>query len=115
MRNRFHLVIKTPNVDLVERMRWLSGSHRIRLNHRHKTCEQLVVTSGGQGNLGAAEWRAKEFKAGEQDEEVTVSSSLARAKAEGDHSQKTLFCKNDARQFLAYNVWLKARGWWVAE
>ena len=36
MRNHFHLVVETPNANLVEGMRWLLSAYTIRLNHRHK-------------------------------------------------------------------------------
>src|SRR5947209_17225767 len=35
MRNHFHLVVETPNADLVEGMRWLLSAYTIRLNHGH--------------------------------------------------------------------------------
>jgi len=36
MANHFHLVIETPNGNLVAGMRWLLSSYSLRLNHRHK-------------------------------------------------------------------------------
>lgn len=36
MRNHFHLVVETPQGNLVEGMRWLLSSYTLRLNHRHK-------------------------------------------------------------------------------
>ena len=36
MRNHFHLVIETPNANLVAGMAWLLSAYTIRLNHRHK-------------------------------------------------------------------------------
>ena len=36
MRNHFHLVIETPNANLVAGMRWLLSTYTIRLNHRQK-------------------------------------------------------------------------------
>lgn len=36
MRHHFHLVVETPNANLVAGMRWLLSSYTIRLNHRHK-------------------------------------------------------------------------------
>jgi REP element-mobilizing transposase RayT len=35
MRNHFHLVVETPNGNLVAGMKWLLSSYTIRLNHRH--------------------------------------------------------------------------------
>jgi len=34
MRNHFHLVVETPNANLVAGMRWLLSTYTIRLNHR---------------------------------------------------------------------------------
>ena len=36
MRNHFHLVLETPQGNLVAGMRWLLSTYTIRLNHRHK-------------------------------------------------------------------------------
>jgi Transposase and inactivated derivatives len=36
MRNHFHLVVETPNANLVDGMRWLLSTYTIRLNHRQK-------------------------------------------------------------------------------
>jgi putative transposase len=36
MRNHYHLVLETPNANLVEGMAWLQSTYTIRLNHRHK-------------------------------------------------------------------------------
>src|SRR3954469_303509 len=36
MRNHFHLVIETPEANLVEGMSWLLSTYTIRLNRRHK-------------------------------------------------------------------------------
>jgi REP element-mobilizing transposase RayT len=36
MRNHFHLVLETPNANLVAGMAWLLSTYTIRLNHRHK-------------------------------------------------------------------------------
>jgi REP element-mobilizing transposase RayT len=36
MRNHFHLVVETPNGNLVAGMRWLLSTYTIRLNARHK-------------------------------------------------------------------------------
>ena len=34
--NHFHLVVETPNANLVAGMAWLQSTYTIRLNHRHK-------------------------------------------------------------------------------
>src|SRR2546425_8376116 len=36
MRNHYHLVLETPNGNLVAGMAWLQSTYTIRLNHRHK-------------------------------------------------------------------------------
>jgi putative transposase len=36
MSNHYHLVIETPNANLVAGMAWLQSTYTIRLNHRHK-------------------------------------------------------------------------------
>src|SRR5687767_6260632 len=36
MPNHFHLVVETPNANLVAGMRWLLSSYTLRLNHRRK-------------------------------------------------------------------------------
>ena len=36
MRNHYHLVLETPNANLVAGMAWLPSTYTIRLNHRHK-------------------------------------------------------------------------------
>jgi len=36
MSNHFHLVVETPNANLVDGMKWLLSTYTIRLNHRHK-------------------------------------------------------------------------------
>jgi len=62
MRNHFHLVVETPNADLVEGMRWLLSAYTIRLNHRHKLFghvfsgryKALLVDGSGTGYLKTA-------------------------------------------------------------
>ena len=59
MSNHFHLVVETPNADLVAGMRWLLASYTIRLNHRHKLTghvfsgryKALLVDGSGTGYL----------------------------------------------------------------
>jgi len=36
MTNHYHLVVETPNANLVSGMAWLQSAYTIRLNHRHK-------------------------------------------------------------------------------
>jgi REP element-mobilizing transposase RayT len=59
MRNHFHLVLETPNANLVEGMRWLLSTYTIRLNHRHQLFghvfsgryKALIVDGSGSGYL----------------------------------------------------------------
>jgi REP element-mobilizing transposase RayT len=59
MRNHFHLVVETPNANLVAGMRWLLSTYTMRLNHRHKLFghvlsgryKALVVDGSGSGYL----------------------------------------------------------------
>src|SRR5436305_187226 len=62
MRNHFHLVIETPNANLVEGMRWFLSAYTIRLNHRQKLFghvfsgryKALIVDGSGNGYLKTA-------------------------------------------------------------
>lgn len=59
MRNHFHLVVETPDANLVEGMAWLLSTYTIRLNHRHKLFghvfsgryKALLVDGSGHGYL----------------------------------------------------------------
>jgi REP element-mobilizing transposase RayT len=59
MRNHFHLVIETPQANLVAGMKWLSGVYTKRFNIRHKFCghvfagryKALLVDGSGDGYL----------------------------------------------------------------
>ena len=59
MRNHFHLVVETPQANLVAGMRWLLSAYTIRLNHRHKLFghvfsgryKALLVDGSGNGYL----------------------------------------------------------------
>jgi len=59
MLNHFHLVVETPNANLVEGMKWLLGVYTARFNHRHKLFghlfsgryKALVVDGSGTGYL----------------------------------------------------------------
>ena len=62
MRNHFHLVVETPNANLVAGMRWLLSSYTLRLNHRHKLSghvfsgryKALIVDGSGNSYLRTA-------------------------------------------------------------
>ena len=59
MRNHFHLVVETPNGNLVAGMRWLLSAYTLRFNPRHKRFghvfsgryKALVVDGSGSGYL----------------------------------------------------------------
>src|SRR5947209_14078547 len=59
MRNHFHLVIETPEANLVFGMKWMLGTYTKRFNIRHKLCghlfagryKALIVESSGNGYL----------------------------------------------------------------
>ena len=59
MRNHFHLVIETPQANLVAGMKWLLGVYTKRFNLRHKQCghlfagryKALLVDGSGDGYL----------------------------------------------------------------
>jgi putative transposase len=59
MRNHFHLVIQTPQANLVVGMKWLLGVYTKRFNIRHKFCghvfagryKALIVDGSGDGYL----------------------------------------------------------------
>jgi len=59
MKNHFHLVVETPQANLVAGMRWLLSAYSLRLNHRHKLFghvfsgryKALVVDGSGEGYL----------------------------------------------------------------
>jgi REP element-mobilizing transposase RayT len=62
MRNHFHLVIETPNANLVAGMRWLLSTYTIRLNHRQKLFghvfsgryKAIIIEGSGTGYLRTA-------------------------------------------------------------
>ena len=59
MRNHFHLVVETPNGNLVAGMRWFLSTYTARFNRRHKLfghlfsgrCKALMVDGSGNGYL----------------------------------------------------------------
>ena len=62
MSNHYHLVVETPNANLVAGMAWLQSAYTIRLNHRHKLIGHVlsgrykaqVVEGSGNGYLRTA-------------------------------------------------------------
>lgn len=59
MSNHFHLVVETPQANLVAGMKWLLGTYTIRFNRRHKEFghvfsgryKSLIVDGSGSGYL----------------------------------------------------------------
>jgi REP element-mobilizing transposase RayT len=59
MKNHFHLVVETPEANLIDGMRWLQSTYTIRLNNRHKLFghvfsgryKALLVDGSGTGYL----------------------------------------------------------------
>jgi putative transposase len=59
MRNHFHVVLETPNANLVAGMSWLLSTYTIRFNHRHQLFghvfsgryKALLVEGSGNGYL----------------------------------------------------------------
>jgi REP element-mobilizing transposase RayT len=59
MKNHFHLVVETPQGNLVAGMRWLLSTYANRFNHRHERCghvfsgryKSLLVEANGSGYL----------------------------------------------------------------
>lgn len=62
MSNHYHLVVETPNANLVAGMAWLQSAYTIRLNHRHKLIGHVLsgrykaqlVDASGNGYLRTA-------------------------------------------------------------
>jgi putative transposase len=62
MSNHYHLVLETPNANLVAGMAWLQSTYTIRLNHRHKLFGHVfsgrykaqLVEGGANGYLRTA-------------------------------------------------------------
>jgi putative transposase len=62
MANHYHLVLETPNANLVAGMAWLQSTYTIRLNHRHKLIGHVLsgrykaqlVEGSGNGYLRTA-------------------------------------------------------------
>ena len=62
MSNHYHLVVETPNANLVAGMAWLQSTYTIRLNHRHKLFghvfsgryKSLLIDDSGTGYLRTA-------------------------------------------------------------
>jgi REP element-mobilizing transposase RayT len=60
MRNHYHLLLETPEANLVAGMKWFQGTYTQRYNSRHKIfghlyqgCYKAVVVDGAQGNYFA--------------------------------------------------------------
>ena len=53
MSNHFHLVLETPNANLVAGMRWLLSTYTIRLNHRRGAWPHPSIDPTGCGWTGS--------------------------------------------------------------
>jgi len=62
MRNHYHMVVETPDADLVAGMQWLQSTYTIRLNNRHALVGHVLsgrykaqlIEGGGNGYLRTA-------------------------------------------------------------
>jgi REP element-mobilizing transposase RayT len=69
MPNHFHLVVETPQGNLVAGMKWLLGSYTSRFNRRHKLFghlfsgryKALIVDGSGSGYLKTRRWRESDL------------------------------------------------------
>ena len=59
MSNHFHLVIETPQPNLVAGMKWLLGTYTGRFNRRHRQCGHLL---GGRYKAQLIDGRARLFR-----------------------------------------------------
>jgi REP element-mobilizing transposase RayT len=61
MPNHFHVVVETPQPNLVAGMKWLLGTYTSRFNQRHKLfghlfsgrCKSPIVDGSGSGYLNS--------------------------------------------------------------
>ena len=51
MRNHYHVVMETPNANLVAGMAWLQSTYTIRLNHRHRLFGHAFHDRDNPGDL----------------------------------------------------------------
>ena len=67
MPNHFHLVVETPQANLVAGMKWFLGTYTSRFNRQHKLFERLPLRQGGAllrqfvGAKGSFAWRRSAF------------------------------------------------------
>ena len=81
MRNHFHLVVETPNPNLVAGMAWLQTTYTIRLNNRHNLSGHVLsgrykaqlVEGSGNGYLFFKSDSRKLAIAGRLRQETTLS------------------------------------------
>ena len=59
MRNHFHLVVETPDANLVAGMAWLLSAYTIGLNHRHKLFGHVQERQQRTSPLGEGEARCR--------------------------------------------------------
>jgi REP element-mobilizing transposase RayT len=86
MRNHFHLVVETPNANLIAGMRWLLSAYTIGLNHRHQLSGH--VFSGRykafvREELRRSGWREADLVAGRKSDpgKLAIAARLRRETA----------------------------------
>ena len=84
MRNHFHLVIETPQPNLVFGMKWLLGTYTKRFNIRHKICGHLFAGRDAAGTLSLEQLSGLPAPAGGA---ATVAASGPVARGKG-HSHR---------------------------
>jgi len=58
MRNHFHLVLETPQPNLVAGMAWLQSTYTIRFNHRHQLFGVRDAFTQASQPRGACSWQS---------------------------------------------------------
>ena len=125
MSNHLHLVVETPQPNLVAGMKWFLGTYTSRYNRRHKEfrrelLEQVSVRPGPR-HFGEAVQEASEAQA----ERLVVeglkrlgwTEEVLRAKCKGDASKVALARELRSRTtmplaWIAERLWMGRRGTW---
>ncbi len=88
MRNHFHLVLETPQRNMVVGMKWLLGTYTSRYNRRHKEFGHLF--SGRYKAL--IEWGSEQtsstFRCGEARGKAEIGKAESRNRNSEDRRQK---------------------------
>jgi REP element-mobilizing transposase RayT len=64
MPNHFHLVVETPQPDLVVGVKWFLGTYTSRFNRRHRASSAFLPVGPNDSfsrKNGAPGWRAERF------------------------------------------------------